>query len=174
MLGPASTTERTAPAAALGPTIRARRLALGLTQEQLAERVSTPADYVRQGEISRIESGRVKFPAPARLARIALALGMQPGDLLAASGWYGAAIQAAASVDPAGDDSAGPTGSTSVTTSPALPSGAVEALDRTTQRLHALVSLAAATEDRLATARFVRDLARARLGHPRDPTVAER
>jgi transcriptional regulator with XRE-family HTH domain len=73
--------------ASLGVTIRSRRLELGLTQEQLAERISTEAEYVRQSEISRIENGAVGLPRRARLERIAQALDLSLGELLARSGW---------------------------------------------------------------------------------------
>jgi transcriptional regulator with XRE-family HTH domain len=68
----------------LGETIRARRIALGLTQEQLAERIG---DGVRQAEVSRLEAGRVVQPRRSRLEKIALALDLPMGELLARSGW---------------------------------------------------------------------------------------
>jgi transcriptional regulator with XRE-family HTH domain len=76
----------------LGMTIRNRRLELGLTQEQLAERISTGGEYIRQSEISRIESGAVGLPRRARLERIALALDVPLGELLARSGWTNADV----------------------------------------------------------------------------------
>jgi transcriptional regulator with XRE-family HTH domain len=71
----------------LGTIIRKRRLELGLTQEQLAERISAHGEFVRQSEISRIESGAVGLPRRARLERIAAALDVPLGELLAHSGW---------------------------------------------------------------------------------------
>lgn len=68
----------------LGDYIRIRRQELGLTQEQLAERVG---DGVRQAEISRLESGRVFFPRRERLIALAAALDTSMGDLLLKSGW---------------------------------------------------------------------------------------
>lgn len=68
----------------LGEVIRARRIELGLTQEQLAERIG---DGVRQAEISRLEGGRVEQPRRQRLEKIAVALGVPLGELLARSGW---------------------------------------------------------------------------------------
>jgi transcriptional regulator with XRE-family HTH domain len=63
---------------------------MGLTQEQLAERISSDDDYVRQSEVSRLESGHVGLPRRARLERIAAALELPLGELLARSGWAGA------------------------------------------------------------------------------------
>jgi transcriptional regulator with XRE-family HTH domain len=71
----------------LGQVIRSRRIALGLTQEELAERIG---DGVRQAEVSRLERGRVTLPRRQRLAHIADALNMPVGELLASSGWAGA------------------------------------------------------------------------------------
>ena len=71
----------------LGEAIRKRRLELGWTQEQLAERISSEGEFVRQSEVSRLESGRVSLPRRARLERIALALDLSLGELLARSGW---------------------------------------------------------------------------------------
>src|SRR5262249_2092289 len=71
----------------LGQVIRSRRLALGLTQEELAERIG---DGVRQAEVSRLECDRVTLPRRPRLERIAAALGLPLGDVLATAGWSGA------------------------------------------------------------------------------------
>jgi transcriptional regulator with XRE-family HTH domain len=71
----------------LGKVIRSRRFALGLTQEQLAERIG---DGVRQAEVSRLECDRVGLPRWRRLERIAAALELPLGDLLATAGWSGA------------------------------------------------------------------------------------
>lgn len=73
--------------ATLGDVIRKRRLDLGLTQEELAERVG---DSVRQPEISRLERNRITLPRRARLELIANALDLPLGLLLASSGWVGA------------------------------------------------------------------------------------
>jgi transcriptional regulator with XRE-family HTH domain len=75
------------PTPTLGTIIRERRLALGLTQDELAEMISDESDYVRQSEISRIESGRVLLPRRSRLERIANALGFTLVDLLLISNW---------------------------------------------------------------------------------------
>ena len=73
----------------LGEAIRTRRLELGWSQEELAERIG---DGVRQADVSRLERGRVTLPRRQRLERIAAALGMSPGELLARSGWAGADV----------------------------------------------------------------------------------
>jgi transcriptional regulator with XRE-family HTH domain len=72
----------------LGEVMRARRRELGLTQEALAERIG---DGVRQADVSRMERGRVALPRRRRLERIAAALELPVGELLARSGWAGAA-----------------------------------------------------------------------------------
>lgn len=74
----------------LGVVIRRRRLELGWTQEELAERISADSEYVRQSEISRIESGRIALPRRERLQRLAIVLDLPLGELLARSGWAGA------------------------------------------------------------------------------------
>jgi transcriptional regulator with XRE-family HTH domain len=74
-------------ASSLGKTIRERRVALRLTQEQLAELISDDDEYVRQSEISRIEAGRVLLPRRSRLERLAHVLGLSLVDLLLSSDW---------------------------------------------------------------------------------------
>lgn len=66
----------------LGQFIRGNRMAMGLTQEQLAERAG-----VRQSDISRLEQDRIEFPRRERLEAIAVALEVTLGDLLIATGW---------------------------------------------------------------------------------------
>jgi transcriptional regulator with XRE-family HTH domain len=80
----------------LGRLIRQRRIELGLTQEELAERVG---DGVRQAEISRLERDRVTLPRRGRLEQIAQALDVPMGELLARSGWVGAQEQEAFAPD---------------------------------------------------------------------------
>jgi transcriptional regulator with XRE-family HTH domain len=63
--------------------IRERRQDLGLTQEQLGERVG---DGVRQSEISRLEKGTVSMPHPDRLIALARALDVPFGELLLRTG----------------------------------------------------------------------------------------
>ena len=71
----------------LGEAIRTRRIELGLTQEQLAEKLG---DGVRQAEISRLEHDAVTLPRRERMERLASALDLPLGLLLASSGWTGA------------------------------------------------------------------------------------
>ena len=74
----------------LGDVIRARRQQLGLTQEELAERIG---EGVRQSDVSRLERGRVALPRRDRLQRIVTALNLPVGELLARSGWTEAASE---------------------------------------------------------------------------------
>ncbi len=69
---------------ALGTYIRERRVDLGLTQEQLAERMGRS---YRQSDISRLESGRVQLPQRQNMEQLAAALGVSLGTLLHHSGW---------------------------------------------------------------------------------------
>jgi transcriptional regulator with XRE-family HTH domain len=74
----------------LGDFIRERRQDLGLTQEQLAERIGS---NVRQADVSRLERNRVALPRRARLEDIARALDVSLADLLVQSGWGAAEVQ---------------------------------------------------------------------------------
>jgi transcriptional regulator with XRE-family HTH domain len=70
--------------------IQSHRRALGLTQEQLADKVHALGDqHIKQSDISRIERGLVGLPRQLRLERIARALDLSVGELLARSGWTG-------------------------------------------------------------------------------------
>lgn len=69
----------------LGDAIRLRRLELGMSQEELAERIG--AD-VRQSDVSRLERGKILFPRLDRLHQISAALGMSIGALLIEAGWF--------------------------------------------------------------------------------------
>lgn len=71
----------------LGQVILKRRAELGLTQEQLAERIGVS---VRQSEVSRLERDYVALPRRYRLEQIARALDLPLGELLVRSGWAGA------------------------------------------------------------------------------------
>jgi transcriptional regulator with XRE-family HTH domain len=71
----------------IGYVVRARRLELGLTQEQLAEKIG---GQVTQADVSRLERGRVGLPRRPRLESIARALDLPVGELLLRSGWAGA------------------------------------------------------------------------------------
>jgi transcriptional regulator with XRE-family HTH domain len=68
----------------LGTFIRERRQDLGLTQEELADRIG---GSVRQAEISRLEGNRIALPRRDRLEAIANALDVSLGELLVRSGW---------------------------------------------------------------------------------------
>ena len=46
----------------LGDAIRARRLELGWTQEELAERIAVGDETFRQSDVSRLERGKVALP----------------------------------------------------------------------------------------------------------------
>lgn len=70
------------PPPTLGALIRQRRLAMGLTQEQLASRIG---GVVRQSDISRLESDRIGLPRRERLQCIASALEVSVNDLLMCS-----------------------------------------------------------------------------------------
>lgn len=74
----------------LGDLVRRRCQELGFTQEELASRSSTDDEIVRQSDISRIERGQIQLPRRSRLERIATALDLPLGELLALSGWAGA------------------------------------------------------------------------------------
>lgn len=98
----------------LGGAIRSRRTELGMTQDELAARIG-----VRQSDVARLERDRVTLPRRPRLERIAAALGLATGELLARSGWAGAEqaladpLPTAAPVPDVDDRPAGP--------SPAVP-----------------------------------------------------
>jgi len=68
----------------LGTLIRERRQDLGLTQEELAERIG---ESMRQAEISRLEHDRISLPRRDRLESIAAALEVSLGELLVRTGW---------------------------------------------------------------------------------------
>ncbi|MCA9858512.1 MAG: helix-turn-helix domain-containing protein [Thermomicrobiales bacterium] len=69
----------------LGEAIRLRRLELGMSQEDLAEKIGPD---VRQSDVSRLERGKILFPRLERLNQIAMALGMSVGSLLIEAGWF--------------------------------------------------------------------------------------
>jgi transcriptional regulator with XRE-family HTH domain len=71
----------------LGRFIQRRRQELGMTQEELAERIG---DGVRQSEISRLEHDHITLPRRERLEALAVALDVSIGALLVRSGWAGA------------------------------------------------------------------------------------
>jgi transcriptional regulator with XRE-family HTH domain len=72
----------------LGQAVRKRRDALGLTQEELAERMSQLGDeFIRQSDISRIERGLVQMPRLNRLEILAQVLEMDLTSLFVSAGW---------------------------------------------------------------------------------------
>lgn len=77
---PGSTTDT--PQKALGAFIRERRLALGITQTQLAERIN----WVQE-RISLIENGKYGMPSLPALGRLANALEIRLFQMLAAAGY---------------------------------------------------------------------------------------
>ncbi len=83
----------------LGQFIRGTRMAMGLTQQQLAARVG---EGIRQSDISRLEQDKIEFPRRERLEAIAVALDVTLGDLLIATGWL--EIEHAALIEQIQDD----------------------------------------------------------------------
>ncbi|MEZ4523743.1 MAG: helix-turn-helix transcriptional regulator [Thermomicrobiales bacterium] len=72
----------------LGAAIRERRNELGLTQEELAERLAELGDEnIRQSDISRIEGGQVQLPRFDRLNYLSTALGISIGEMFINAGW---------------------------------------------------------------------------------------
>ena len=114
----------------LGAAIRDRRAELGWTQEDLAVRANGIAgegepdyrEWMRQSDVSRLERGKVGLPRRQRLERIAAALGLPLGELLARSGWSGAA---AAFAGPASGPADGPPPPAADRGDPVGPAGAV-------------------------------------------------
>jgi transcriptional regulator with XRE-family HTH domain len=74
----------TGQAKSFGQVIRERRIELGFTQEQLAERIG---ENVRQSDVSRMERDYISLPRRDRLEALAVALDVTPGYLLMHSGW---------------------------------------------------------------------------------------
>ncbi len=91
----------------LGALIRERRMELGLTQEQLAERVG---EGVRQSEISRLEHDGIALPRRSRLEQIAAALEVSIGDLMVRTGWMDEENRSALATDPEEDGGCVPGG----------------------------------------------------------------
>lgn len=60
-----------------GAVLYARRISAGLSQQQLSERAGVSVRAVRD-----IERGRVRFPRPASVRRLALAVGLDPTDAI--------------------------------------------------------------------------------------------
>ncbi|HET8521773.1 MAG TPA: helix-turn-helix domain-containing protein, partial [Thermomicrobiales bacterium] len=72
------------PRTTLGQLIRDRRRALGWTQERLAVTID---EGMTQSDVSRLERDKVGLPRRRRLERLAQALDLPLGELLARSGW---------------------------------------------------------------------------------------
>ena len=68
----------------LGTYVRERRMEMGLTQEQLAERIG---ETTTQAEVSRLERGHIILPRRDRMEALAEALQVSLGSLLIHSGW---------------------------------------------------------------------------------------
>ena len=68
----------------LGTYIRQRRQELGLSQEQLAERIG---ESVSQSDVSRLEKDRITLPRRRRMEQLAVALEVSLGELFVRTGW---------------------------------------------------------------------------------------
>ena len=66
----------------MGARIRERRLALGLTQEQLAAKVRERDQFCTADYVSNLEGGRATIPRSDRLGALARALDMTADALL--------------------------------------------------------------------------------------------
>jgi len=71
----------------LGEAVRERRVELGLSQTELAERMDCG---VQQADISRIERGYIPWPRPDLLEALAAALQMHAVELITLGGWMSA------------------------------------------------------------------------------------
>ena len=71
----------------LASNIKAKRRILGITQEQLAEKVATSTHYIAQIEQKN------KFPSPEMLERIAVALEIDSPELFSMSSFSDKAIK---------------------------------------------------------------------------------
>ena len=69
----------------MGTFIRERRQHLGLSQEELANRVG---GAYSQSDISRLERGHIGLPRLSTIVRLATSLEVSIGDLLIAGGWF--------------------------------------------------------------------------------------
>jgi transcriptional regulator with XRE-family HTH domain len=67
---------------ALGAFVRQRRLALGMTQTQLARLIG-----LHQENVSEVEHGKYGLPSVPLLARVAVALQARLSDVIAAAGF---------------------------------------------------------------------------------------
>jgi transcriptional regulator with XRE-family HTH domain len=69
----------------LGPRLRDARTALGLSLQEVSQRAGCSSAYVH-----KLEMDRVRTPSPRVLGRLAEALGLAYGELMAAAGYDGA------------------------------------------------------------------------------------
>ncbi len=83
----------------LGEFVRECRETLGLTQEELAERID---QGVRQSEVSRLENDRISLPRRARLEQLAVALEVSLGDLMVRTRWMSDEGEGGRQAPPAG------------------------------------------------------------------------
>ena len=83
----------------LGEFVRECRETLGLTQEELAERID---EGVRQSEVSRLENDRISLPRRARLEQLAVALEVTLGDLMVHTRWMSDEGEGGRQAPPAG------------------------------------------------------------------------
>ena len=83
----------------LGEFVRECRETLGLTQEELAERIDQGA---RQSEVSRLENDRISLPRRARLEQLAVALEVSLGDLMVRTRWMSDEGEGGRQAPPAG------------------------------------------------------------------------
>lgn len=139
----------------LGDAIRTRRQELGWSQEELAKRIADHGDGTfRQSDVSRLEHGKVTLPRRERLEHIAAVLGLSLGDLLARSGWTGAASAFASGRSPhQGGQDARPDSTVMDASSrlPGSPAGESAAISRNLRRL-----IAQAHETRTRTREVLR------------------
>ncbi len=68
----------------LGEAVRERRIKLGLSQAELAERMGCG---IQQSDVSRIERGYIPWPRPDLLQALAAALQMHAIELIPLGGW---------------------------------------------------------------------------------------
>ena len=81
----------------LGAMIKAARVSLGLTQEDLGRAVG-----VSNGFLSNLENGRARAPGDAKLEQIARLLGLSPAEVFAAAGRVHPEVIKAYQRDPGG------------------------------------------------------------------------
>jgi transcriptional regulator with XRE-family HTH domain len=95
----------------LAEAVRQRRLELGLTGYQVAERFQQwqednpdpeGAELIKfnQGQLSALERGETKSPDPARMTILNIVLELEPGTLESLAGNRGAALRAQREVPP--------------------------------------------------------------------------